>query len=137
VLRPALYNSQRNQGEKLLNFNTINGGLSCPFCKEKIVSGVGFQYGTIDNRQYAVGDEIDWSGTPCRPAKKPTEDLVKTVGYFNCDNVRCSSWQDCYPDIQTALVTIEKNKIKSLAIYTGPELERQYQIIEPGSLAEL
>lgn len=119
-----------------MKFNTINGGLTCPFCKEKIISGVGFRFGKIDNRQYEIGDEIDWSGSPTRPDQKPDATSVKTIGYFNCDNVKCKSWQDCYPEVQTAQVSIENNKIKSIEIYTGPDLDREYKIVEPAELGD-
>ncbi|HEY9716864.1 MAG TPA: hypothetical protein V6C69_05325 [Trichormus sp.] len=118
-----------------MNFNTVYSDLECPFCHQKVVSGVGFRFGAIANLRYHVGDKIKWEGAPTRPDERPPEPVVKTVGYFNCDNIRCSSWQDCYPSVQKALVTIENDKLSDVSIFNGEASENGFDIIEPKPLS--
>jgi hypothetical protein len=118
-----------------LSFNTLHGDFSCPFCNEKVVTGVGFRYGAIANELYRIGDEIGWQGAATRPATKPNAKVVKTVGYFNCDNIRCSTWQDCFPRVQRALITIENNRLKSVAVYDGDATDHGFDIVEPEGLS--
>jgi hypothetical protein len=118
-----------------LSFNTVYSDLECPFCKEKVQSGVGFRWGTIANIKYRTGDRVDWSRGPTRPSVKPDATVVKTVGYFNCDNIRCSTWQDCYPAVQRALVTIEDDQIKDVSAFDGEATDDGFDIIEPKDLS--
>jgi hypothetical protein len=91
--------------------NTLYVALPCPFCQEKVISGVGFRVGAITNKRYQLGDKLEWTGQECRPAERPSHGNLTTVGYFNCDNVRCSTWQDCYPEVQQAIVVIREDII--------------------------
>jgi hypothetical protein len=118
-----------------LNCNTLYSELHCPACQGKVVSGVGFRLGAIAAKQYQVGDELSWDGAPTRPATRPKAKVVKTVGYFNCDNIRCSTWQDCFPTVQLALITVEGNRIKEVSIYEGPASDNGFDIIEPKGLS--
>jgi hypothetical protein len=118
-----------------LSFNTIYGEFQCPHCHDKIASGVGFRFGTVNNLGYRVGDELDWTGPNTRPKARPPAKVVKTVGYFNCDNIRCSSWRDCYPAVQRALITIENNRIVSVAPFYGEASDDGFDIIEPKGLS--
>ena len=93
-------------------------------------SGVGFRWGAIANKSYKPGEKIDWQGGPTRPRQKPDAKVVKTVGYFNCDNVGCPSWQDCFPAVQRALVTIVDDQIKSIAVFDGEASNDGFDIIE-------
>ncbi len=111
-------------------FNTIHCDLHCPLCNAKILTGIGFRIGSLENKQYKIGDKINWSKQPTRPEKRPANGNVITLGHFNCDNPRCSSWQDCYPNIQNAKITIKEDKIVDIAIYTGVDQE-DFAILEP------
>lgn len=119
-----------------MSFNTLEGGLVCPQCKADIISGVGFRLGTIASLRYKVGDSLSWEGDYCRPQSRPQEKEIKTLGYYNCDNVHCKSWQDCYPEVQLAVITVENNIITKVEPYSGPEPTRDFPILEPEALAE-
>jgi len=118
-----------------LNFNTVYSDLACPFCLQKVVSGVGFRFGAVANIRYSIGDTIRWDGAPTRPTARPHAAVVQTVGYFNCDNIRCSTWQDCYPTVQKALVTIENDLLKQVSVFDGEASEHGFDIIEPKQLS--
>jgi len=118
-----------------MSFNTLLGGLDCPHCKAEIISGVGFRLGTIASLRYKVGDSLSWEGDYCRPPSRPQAKTIKTVGYYNCDNIHCKTWQDCYPDVQLALLTVQNNIITSVEPYKGPEPEKDFPIVEPAELA--
>ncbi len=111
------------------NFNTLHCDLYCPHCNEKIISGIGFQVGSLQKRQYRLGNIIDWQKEPRRPDKRPASGNIVTLGHFNCDNPSCSSWQDCYPNIQTVKITIKEDKIVDVAIYTDVDQE-EFAILE-------
>jgi len=104
-------------------FNTLHCDLVCPHCQEKIVSAIGFQVGSLENHQYKLGDTLNWKKEPRRPAKRPAGGNIVTLGHFNCDNPRCSTWQDCYPDIQTVKITIKQDKIIDVAIFNKENQE--------------
>ncbi|HEY9784904.1 MAG TPA: hypothetical protein V6D17_05835 [Candidatus Obscuribacterales bacterium] len=105
--------------------------ISCPFCKEKVTSGIGFRVGAIANRAYKVGDRLSWEGENIRPAKRPAGGDITSIGYFNCDNVACSSWKDCFPDVQQALVVVENDVIVKAEVYNGPSKGEEFAIIKP------
>ncbi|SRR5579883_1088586 len=117
-----------------MSFNTLEGGITCPFCKSEILSGIGFRLGKIAGSRYKIGDQLDWEGGDCRPKRRPSVSTIKTIGYFNCDNVTCYSWKDCYPDVQLALITVEDNVITGVELYKGKEPKKQFAILEPASL---
>lgn len=103
-----------------MTFNTVYPTLNCPFCKEAITSGVGFAVGRVNRDVYKIGDELRWdtlSGRSSRPVQKPELGNIDTIGYFNCDNVSCSSWSDCFPEVQRALIKIRANKIEEVELY--------------------
>ncbi|MGH9550040.1 MAG: hypothetical protein ACRD3W_11725, partial [Terriglobales bacterium] len=102
-----------------MRFNTVYSELLCPHCRQKVLSGVGFRWGTLGNLRYKPGDLISWTCAPTRPAHQPDARVVKTVGYFNCDNIKCATWQDCYPQVQRALITIEDNVIADVSVFEG------------------
>ncbi len=76
-----------------------------------MISGVGFRVGSIANKRYQLGDKIDWTGDNCRPSERPIGGSLTTIGYFNCDNFSCVTWQDCYPAVQQALIVIRNDVI--------------------------
>jgi hypothetical protein len=110
--------------------NTLYADVTCPFCHEKVSSGVGFKVGALCNKSYKLGEKVDWTGSVLRPEKKPAKGNIVSIGYFNCDNVRCSSWQDCYPEVQQALIKIEKNVIVAVTpVQDGADF-KSYEITE-------
>lgn len=120
-----------------MSFNTLEDGIACPKCNADIISGVGFRLGKVASLRYKVGDSLSWDGDSCRPSTKPASKEIKTLGYYNCDNMKCPSWQDCYPDVQLAVITVVDNIIKSVEPYTGPEPIKEFPILEPAELAHL
>jgi len=112
------------------NFNTVYVDLKCPFCQVAIESGVGFRVGALENRKYRVGDKLDWAGSNCRPLTRPPDGNLKTIGYFNCDNPRCTSWRDCYPEVQVALIAICDDRISEVSAYDGVLSGEKFEIIE-------
>jgi hypothetical protein len=118
-----------------LSFNTVYSDLECPFCKVKVTSGVGFQVGAIENKNYKIGDKLNWDGSKCRPSVRPHDGNIKSIGYFNCDNIRCSTWQDCYPQIQQALVTVENDIITDVCVFHERREGQNFDIIEPNGLS--
>lgn len=117
-----------------MNFNTIDGELLCPHCNSKIISGVGFRFGHLNQTRYKLGDELAWEGDNCRPPSRPSASVIKTLGHYNCDNIKCSTWQDCFPDIQNVLITIENNRITNMAPYQANGDESEFAILEPEEL---
>lgn len=118
-----------------MSFNTLYSDLSCPFCKEKVTSGIGFGIGSVNNTNYKIGDKLSWDGPHCRPAKRPRGGNIKSVGHFNCDNIRCQTWNDCYPQVQHALITVKGDVITSVEIYKGQVSSQNFDIIEPKGLS--
>ncbi len=108
--------------------------MRCPKCNQEIISGIGFQLGSVRNQRYKLGQELSWDGGNCRPKVQPQEKLIRTIGYFNCDNPQCESWQDCFPDIQMALITVENNCLKSAMPYSAEGDMGDFPILEPVSL---
>jgi len=118
-----------------MSFNTLYVELQCPFCQTKVNSGVGFQVGAIENRSYKIGDSINWSAPHCRPAKQPKDGRLKTIGYFNCDNPACSSWTDCYPQVQNALIVINNNQIVDVSVYNDELSGEMFEILESAKIS--
>lgn len=89
----------------------------------------------LDSTAYKLGDKLNWDGTSCRPSIRPPKGNIKSIGYFNCDNIRCSSWQDCYPDVQQALVTVENDVITDVSVFHERVGGQNFDIIEPKGLS--
>ncbi len=114
-----------------MTYNTVYADLHCPFCNEKVTSGVGFRVGCLENKSYKLGDKINWQGANCRPDERPKDGNIQTIGYFNCDYVKCKTWSDCFPEVQQALVTVKNDAIEKVEVYKGPLSGEQFEIIEP------
>lgn len=115
-----------------MTFNTVYADdLICPFCNEKVTSGVGFRLGCLENKNYKPGEKLSWEGGTCRPETRPKGGNIKSVGYFNCDNVKCKSWTDCFPEVQQALIVVKNDVIEKVEVYKGPLSGEQFEIIEP------
>lgn len=113
-----------------MTFNTVYSDLQCPMCQEKVDSGVGFQVGALEQRSYKIGHELNWKGSKCRPSKRPAGGNIKTIGYFNCDNPKCKSWSDCYPEVQAALIVIKNDRILEVSVYKGALTGEKFEILE-------
>lgn len=114
--------------------NTLYYEIECPTCGKTVRSGIGFRAGVIKQLNYHLGDKIKWEGANCRPALRPPGGNLKTIGYFNCDNPRCDTWRDCFPEIQEALVTISKDEINDVQVISHKPQEQTFDIIEPEGL---
>ncbi len=110
-------------------FNTLYCDLACPHCQEKILNGIGFRVGSLTKARYQMGDTLNWQQEPRRPEKRPAKGNIVTLGHFNCDNPKCASWQDCYPDIQTVKIIIEKDRIVDVSIYSDALPQEQFAIL--------
>lgn len=113
-----------------MSFNTLYADIVCPFCNEKVTSGVGFCVGAIERKAYKPGEKLSWDGQIKRPDERPAGGNIKTIGYFECENIHCSSWDDCYPEVQTALITVKDDVIVKAEVYKGPLSGKQFEIIE-------
>ena len=91
---------------------------------------MGFKLGFLNQDIYKIGDQISWEGEELRPDSKPSHPVIKTLGHFNCDNLKCSTWQDCFPDVQTALITVENNRIVDVSIYICQGGEEEFAILD-------
>jgi hypothetical protein len=118
-----------------VKFNTVYSDLLCPFCDEKVESGVGFQLGAIAGTKYHLGDLLKWDGKHCRPAALPACEVIRSVGYFNCDNIRCKTWSDCYPEVQQALVTVKNGVIAEVVVLHERRSGQNFDIVEPEGLS--
>jgi hypothetical protein len=110
--------------------NTLYADINCPKCGKKITTGIGFRAGGIGGDSYKLGDTLLWTGRTY-PATPPADGNLKTIGYFECDNLKCASWSDCYPEIQEALITIVNNTIRSVEPTVHKPGELDFDIIEP------
>ncbi len=114
-----------------MTYNTVYADIHCPFCNEKVTSGVGFRLGCLENKNYKLGDKLKWEGAVCRPETRPQDGSIQSIGYFNCDYVKCKTWSDCFPEVQQALVTIKNDVIEKVEVYKGPLSGEQFEIIKP------
>lgn len=114
-----------------LGANTLMCSLKCPKCGAAVTSGVGFRAGVITRGTYNLGDKIAWTGGPCRPAQRPAAGNWQTIGYFECENLKCSTWEDCYPAVQEALITIADDVITGAVPTTHKPDQINFDVIEP------
>lgn len=110
--------------------NTLYHDLQCPYCGQLVRSGIGFRLGSIGRHSYKLGDMLAWDGPHCRPASRPQDGTVRTIGYFNCDNPGCQTWQDCYPEVQEAVVTVVDGVIADVSVTVYKPGELTFAILE-------
>lgn len=91
----------------------VQDDFKCPRCGTKLSCGIGFRAGTVKGINYKIGDKIDWSGKHNWPSERPENGSFKTIGYFECENLRCETWNDCFPEVQEVLITIENDIIRA------------------------
>ncbi|MBX9686996.1 MAG: hypothetical protein K2X27_09855 [Candidatus Obscuribacterales bacterium] len=92
--------------------NHLLNDFKCPHCGTPVSCGIGFRAGTVKNLNYKVGDKISWSGKSQWPEQRPFGGNFKTIGYFECENLRCETWNDCFPQVQEVLITILDDVIR-------------------------
>lgn len=110
--------------------NTLYAEVPCPKCGKSVSSGIGFRVGSLDARSYKLGERLNWQGQRTRPLSRPADGNLKTVGYFECDNLNCSTWQDCYPEVQEALITIRDDVIVEAQPFVHKPNQIDFDIIE-------
>ena len=121
--------------QRIVGTNTVYFELPCPQCGSVVRSGIGFRAGVIKQLNYHVGEKIRWEGPNCRPSERPPGGNLKTIGYFNCDNPRCDTWQDCFPEVQEALVIIQNDVLQDVQFINYKPGEHSFDIIEPEGLS--
>lgn len=114
--------------------NTLYSEIKCPKCSKVVNSGIGFKVGAINQHSYKIGERLKWDGSQTRPAARPQGGNLKTVGYFECDNLDCSTWQDCYPEVQEALITIKDDVIVDVKPFEHKPNQIDFDIIEPNDV---
>jgi hypothetical protein len=111
--------------------NTLYCDIACPKCGKNVSSGIGFRAGAVSRRSYKLGERLVWEGGNQRPEQRPDNGNLKTVGYFECDNLKCETWADCYPEIQEALIVVKNDVIAEAKPFTYRPNELVFDIIEP------
>lgn len=96
---------------KISGSNMLMSDFQCPLCGTKVSCGIGFRAGYVANIQYKPGDKISWEGGNTWPESRPQNGTFATIGYFECENLKCDSWQDCFPEVQEVLISIENDAI--------------------------
>ncbi len=94
--------------------NHLQNDFKCPHCGTLITAGIGFRAGVVKDLTYKLGEKIDWSGKRIWPEERPAGGNFKTIGYFECENIRCETWNDCYPDVQEVVIEIENDIIRKM-----------------------
>ena len=102
--------------------NHLQSDFKCPKCGAAITCGIGFRAGTVRNLNYKLGDRIHWDKQPTWPEERPNNGDFKTIGYFECENLRCETWNDCFPEVQEVLITIKDDQIsEATPIFYRPD----------------
>ena len=102
--------------------NLLHSDFNCPRCGTLITCGIGFRAGIVRGIEYRLGDKIDWSGKKTWPCERPEGGSLKTIGYFECENLKCPTWHDCFPEVQEVLITIQNDvisQVKSISFQPG------------------
>ncbi len=115
--------------------NTLYYDLSCPRCGQNVQSGIGFRLGSVRRLNYQIGQRLAWDGPNCRPPVRPEARTLKTIGYYNCDNPGCDSWQDCYPEVQEAVITVVEDVITEVTTIVYKPEELTFAILEPEGMS--
>ena len=92
--------------------NHLQGDFKCPRCGTGLTCGIGFRAGAVKGTNYKIGDKIDWNGKHLWPSERPAGGNLKTIGYFECENLRCETWADCFPEVQEVVIRIENDVIQ-------------------------
>src|SRR5688500_376705 len=114
--------------------NTLYYDLECPYCKVPIRSGIGFRVGSIKQLSYRLGEKLKWDGPITRPKARPAGGNMQTIGYFNCDNPRCDTWKDCFPEVQEALIVIREDYLAEVKVVEHNPGSHNFEIVEPAGI---
>ncbi|MBY0359839.1 MAG: hypothetical protein K2W82_17685 [Candidatus Obscuribacterales bacterium] len=107
---------------KIIGSNKLVSDFICPQCAKSVTCGIGFRAGDVANIQYKLGDKVTWNNALTWPEKRPLDGTFSTIGYFECENLHCTSWQDCFPQVQEVLIYIENDcLIKAVPCRYKPE----------------
>ena len=117
--------------QKIVGTNTLYFDITCPYCGRESRSGIGFRAGVVHQLSYHLGQRLDWNGPNCSPSARPPGGNMKTIGYFNCDNPRCETWQDCFPEVQEALIVIVNDFITECSVVKHHPEKQDFPILEP------
>ncbi len=117
--------------EQPSEYNTLYAEMSCPHCGKPVTSGIGFRVGALLRRSYWLGDKLLWEGGRIRPEIRPADGRLSTIGYFECENPRCPSWQDCFPAVQEALIAIADDVICDVRPTEHKPGQQNFDIIKP------
>ncbi len=111
--------------------NHLKDDFKCPRCGAPLSCGIGFRAGTVNGIDYKVGDKIDWNSKHTWPAERPESGNFKTIGYFECENLRCETWSDCFPEVQEVLISIENDIIKEFkTVFYKPD-KIEFEVLPP------
>lgn len=110
--------------------NTLYAEIKCPKCGSTVTSGIGFRVGAVTQKSYKLGEKLAWDGKDIRPSERPENGNLKTIGYFECDNLKCSTWQDCYPEVQEALIVIKGDVLSEAKPFVYKPNQIEFDIIE-------
>lgn len=94
--------------------NHLLSDFKCPQCGAAITCGIGFRAGTVKGLDYKLGDKIEWAVKRNWPDERPEGGNFKTIGYFECENLRCQTWNDCFPQVQEVVITIKNDVISDV-----------------------
>lgn len=110
--------------------NTLYCDITCPKCGKPVTSGIGFRVGAVNQASYKLGEKLKWEGSQVRPSARPEKGNMKTIGYFECDNLKCSTWADCYPEVQEALIVIKEDVLAEAKPFEYKPNKIEFDIIE-------
>lgn len=111
--------------------NQLDVEMACPKCGHAVTTGIGFRAGVVKGLKYKPGDKITWEGKPTWPAERPANGDFKTIGYFECENLRCSTWSDCFPEVQEILINIKNDVITDYAsVFYKPD-KVDFEVLSP------
>lgn len=121
--------------QNIVGTNTLYYEFNCPICDSVVRSGVGFRVGIIKHLTYRLGQKLDWGNVQnSRPPVRPENGNLKTIGYFNCDNPRCQTWSDCFPEVQEAIIIIKNDIIEDVQPTGQIPENHTFDILEPEEL---
>lgn len=111
--------------------NQLNCDFKCPNCATPVSCGIGFRAGIVRRIQYKLGDKITWDERNSWPTKRPQDGTFNTIGYFECENLNCSTWQDCFPQVQEVLISIVNDIISKVEATTYKPDQIEFAVIKP------
>lgn len=93
-------------------FNALHFNGECPRCGFTGEFIAEFKLGSLEQRNYRVGDRIDWSG-PIRDYDPPEDGYAADHGFVKCRQCQQAFW---------VWITAEAGVIAGVAPSAGPDL---------------